>query len=234
MLIEFEPAFILNTKPYKESSLLVDIFTKNFGRVSIVAKGVKRPRNKLNGFIQQFSPSLVSYFGKGTLHTLKSIESHGRAIFLANKTLISGLYINELIIKFCNLGDAHPSLFDNYLQVLLELQKGGEIEIPLRYFEKALLQDIGYKLQLDLDISTKMQLNADEYYEYIIGQGPLMVAFGASNSQYKGSSLIALRDNTLRDKQALLEVKLLMRKVIAHYLDGRIINSRKLLINTAN
>jgi DNA repair protein RecO (recombination protein O) len=143
--------YVLHTRPYRDTSLLVDLFSREHGRIGAIARGVRGPKSRHRGLLQPFTPLLVSWFGKSDLVTLNGIEPNGAPHYLTGDRLLSGLYMNELLVRALHQADPHPALFDAYteavekLATVMSAQSGIQsIERILRLFEKQLLQEVGY------------------------------------------------------------------------------------------
>ncbi len=147
--VTLHPVFILHTRPFRDTSLLVDALTTEYGRISVLARGVRTARTPLRGILQPFVPLLMSWSGKGELVSMSKVEAVGLPYSLQGKALISGFYLNELIMRLLHRYDPHPILYDAYQQALLGLQQKTTIELVLRLFEKCLLKELGYGLQLE-------------------------------------------------------------------------------------
>ena len=147
--LTLEPAIVLHTRAYKETSLIVDIFTRNYGRISIIAKGVKRPKSKLGVIKTPSSLFLISCRGRSDLKTLTHCELN-KYFDLSPKSFNSLVYLNELLVKLLEKEDSHPEIFDHYLKVCdcLSSLSGKALEVHLRAFELNLLKEIGYGLDL--------------------------------------------------------------------------------------
>ena len=156
-----QPAFILHTRPYRETSLLVDLFTREHGRFSLISKGCKRKASRPAGLYFPFRPLLVSWAGKGELPTLTGIEQglHHPLPGMAGQQ--AGYYVNELLLKLLHRHDPHEALFDLYSELVDRLVEGADIAIHLRLFEKHLLGEIGFGLVLDHDVETGEEIRSD-------------------------------------------------------------------------
>jgi DNA repair protein RecO (recombination protein O) len=252
MRVTLNPGFVLHRREYRDSSLILELLTRDHGRVAVVARGARRPKARLNGLLQLFTPLLVSWAGRGDLGTLTGAEPNG-ASTLRGRTLISGFYLNELLMKLLTRHDPHPGLFDAYDRVLRELSacavSTSETDLPeqraLRLFEKTLLAEIGYGLVLDRDIATGAPISEDAQYDYHPERGPVRVENGAlevrdpggpsraspsphSGVRLHGRSLVSLAAGELHDPESLRESKRLMRVVIGVCLDHRPLFSRAL------
>src|SRR6478672_7918420 len=146
-----EPAFVLHTYPYRETSLIVEALTERAGRVAMVARGAKRPRSELRGVLQAFQPLALSWAGAGELKTLAKAEWRGGLPLPAGAALLCGFYLNELLLKLLPREDPHPALFAHYedaLRALTEHSTGAAQAVVLRRFELKLLAEVGYALAL--------------------------------------------------------------------------------------
>ena len=231
MRVESEPGFILHTIPYRETSLLVDIFTLNHGRLRCVAKGFRKPNNK--GIAKTLFPYTEHHFqwqGRGELKTLIQAEPIQAPVFLAQESLFVGLYINELLHKLLHQNDPHQSLYEFYCQLMTQLSSS-EIQQPvLRRFEMLLLEELGYGLVLDAEAETGQAVSAESLYYYIPDQGLRLVQDQTADNlnAFSGADIIALTQGQLEQQSALRAAKQLTRQVIDFYLDGKELNSREL------
>jgi DNA repair protein RecO (recombination protein O) len=227
-------AFILHQRNYKETSLLIEAFTREHGRISLVANGAKRIRSKWRGILMPFIPLSINWGGKtDKLLTLIEAEVHGKLINLYGFKLISGFYINELILKLLAPFDPHADLYDYYNNTMIDLATAEHtIEPILRKFELNLLTEIGFKLQLSQDVYTKQPIYSDANYLFDPTQGPIQVQYNSklhNNSRlvFAGKTLIEIQKQNFQDPTILLAAKQLMRQVINYYLAGRELETRK-------
>ena len=225
-----EVSYILHSRAYRDSSLLIDIFSREHGRVTAVAKGAKQAKSKFNGILQPFSLLLLSWSGRDDLMTLTGAESERPALNLKGQPLISGFYVNELLTRLLQRHDPHHDLFDVYHETLCMLEKGGHDEPVLRRFEYCLLKETGYGLILDHDIETGEVIQRDAQYCYHIERGPVKVMGYASQQGLviEGATLLAIQDEVLEDPRHLKQAKQLMRAVIAYQLGDKPLRSREL------
>jgi len=224
--VYLQPAFILQQRKYRETSLIIDALTRDFGRISLLAKGVRKAKSKTAGMLQPFIPLTISYVGKAELKTLTDVELRmiqpiSRIKGLA---LYCGFYINELVGCFLHKYDPHPEVFDAYAECLSRLAEDSCREAALRLFELSLMEHAGYGLQFDYDDNEK-PIEALKKYDFNVGQGPVEVLHGP----FSGKTLQALSAGELTDPQVLLEAKILMRTVIDVYLQGRQLKSRTVI-----
>jgi DNA repair protein RecO (recombination protein O) len=226
--VDLEPAFVLHGRAYRETSELLEIITCNHGRVSLVARGMRRPRAGLRAILQPFQPLLVSWSGRGSsLMTLRGAESAGASIALHGTPLMSAFYVNELILRFLHKGDPHPRLYAGYEETLRRLGHGDVTELVLRRFELELLAEAGYGLNLDHDAVTGEPLVPARRYQYVIERGPVP-ADRASEGEpaYTGAELLAIGQGEFADAQDLQSARRLLRAVLDHYLGGQALRTR--------
>jgi DNA repair protein RecO (recombination protein O) len=226
-----QPAFVLHSYPFKETSLVVELLTRDFGRVAVVAKGARRPRSVLRGVLLAFQPLLVSWSGKGELHTLIRAEWHGGYHPLKGLSLICGFYLNELMLKLLARQDSHERLFDRYAGTLLELAAGGDHARILRAFEQSLLSELGYAVTLDRDVETGQPIAAEERYTYLLERGPVLAgpAPARNGVELLGQTLLDMQSNDYRSATTLQQSKALMRLLINHHLGDQELHTRQLL-----
>ena len=168
MRVRLQPGFILHSRAYRDTSSILEVFTPEYGRVSIVARGNRRKsRGGASGaLLQLFQPLLLSFSGRGELKTLTDRETAGPAYGLRGERLFSGLYINELLVRLLHRYDAHPGLFVAYGNALLNLAGHELIELVLRRFEMQLLDELGYSFDLRVDGETGEAVREDAWYHY--------------------------------------------------------------------
>jgi len=226
---DFNLAYVLHTRAYSETSLLVEMFSQEQGRITVVARGAKRGKAKTSNLLQPFMPLQVSWYGKGDLVTLTAAEANGSCHKLYGKLAICGLYVNELLVKLLPRWDACPLLFAGYQAALLNLEDhSNTAQVILRKFELLLLKSLGYELQLTKDITTGKRIDADSYYSFDPVLGPKLV-YVTANQAIKGASLLALEANNLDDPKILFDIKRLMRSVLNYHLGSRRLVTRELL-----
>ncbi len=228
MNVELTPAYILHQRPYRETSVLLDVFTEHFGRVSLIAKGVRKSKYNYAGALQLYQPLLISWFGRGELHTLTAVEVDKPRYILQAESALCGLYINELMVKLLPINLAEPTIFNAYEHILQCLHQADNIEVALRLFEKCLLTHLGYGLVLDRDSETGALIEHNQRYNYRPDAGLYRCNNDDDPSAISGRSLHHLLTERDFDKTSLSEVKQLMRNVIHFYLGGKPLQSRQL------
>lgn len=226
-----QPAFVLHSYPFRETSLVVELFTREFGRVGVVAKGARRPKSSLRGILLAFQPLIVSWSGKGELQTLTRAEWQGTYRPLTGLALICGFYVNELMLKLLARRDPHEHLFDAYAETVATLRPGRDPAATLRGFERDLLRELGYALTLDRDVESGHPIAAEERYTYIVERGPVLAGEDAPRGAVEllGQTLIDMQSGDFSSAMTQQQSKALMRALINHYLGDQVLHTRQLL-----
>lgn len=222
-----QAAFLLHHRPYRESSLLVEIFTADSGRIGLVAKGVRGGRKGSGALLQPFQPLLLSWTQRGELGTLTGVEARERAIALSGATLFSGFYLNELLMRLLERHDPHPELFASYETTLHALRDPSVAEWALRLFERDLLQGLGYGLLLEQTADGE-PIQPQGSYCYHLEHGPLIRQNSEPCLPIRGEALLALASGALPGPGARGETKRLMRAALGLYLGSKPLQSREL------
>lgn len=226
-----QPAFVLHSYPYKETSLIVDMFTREYGRIGLVAKGAKRPHSKLRGVLQTFQPLQASWSGKSELRTMIDAEWVGGMLPLEKTALLCGFYLNELLVKLLARDDPHPALFDHYVATLNQLAHGEPAPIVLRKFERALLKETGVAADLTRCTSTRAPVEPDSDYVVDPERGARQAAVADSWPVVSGKTLLDMEREDYSDPLTQAQSKQLMRFLLAHHLGGAPLNTRQILID---
>lgn len=236
MKIDQQPAFVLHTYPYRETSLLVECFSRDYGRVSLVARGARRPRAEIRGQLVLFSPLNLSWFGKQELRTLAAVDWVGGQPQLAGEALLAGFYLNELLLKLLPRDDPHESIFTAYTTALAHLAhghlQGGAV---LRRFELALLAGAGYAPIFHSDVrGTAIQADAEYYFYAHHGAVKVQEASNAHHGMVVvcGSTLLVLAQPEAlwtASHSVLREARQLLRYLLDVQLDFQPLASRALL-----
>lgn len=179
MQVQTQPAYVLHSRPFRDTSLLVDVLTRDFGRVGLIARGQRQARQKSRRvLLQPFVPLLLSWRGRSDLKTLTGAENSAAGVFLTGHYLYSGLYANELIMRLLPQGDAHPDIFSNYQHLLTQLATGHMLEAVLRRFEFSLLDELGYGLDFHVEANSGEAIQPGAIYVYRAELGFVAVAAG--------------------------------------------------------
>ena len=227
---EEQSAFVLHSYPYRETSLVLEVFSRQHGRVALVARGARRPRSALRGLLMAFQPLSLSWFGKHELRTLHGAEWQGGQPQLQGTGLLCGFYLNELLLNLMARDDPHQHLFDYYQQTLQRLAQEDDHASTLRCFEKHMLQELGYALLLENEAQGGKPIDAGRRYRYVIERG----ALPENEDQSGGLSVLGktLRDmaaDDYRDATSAQQSKQLMRMLLNHHLAGKPLHTRELI-----
>jgi len=228
--IDEAAAFLLHVHPYSESSLILDVFARAHGRLALLARGARRPRSALRGVLLGFQPLELSWFGGGEVKTLAKAEWIGGMPLLSGKCLLLGYYLNELLLKLLPREDAHPALYDAYADALGALSRNVTEAAELRRFEKALLRELGYGLELDKEAGSGRPVQADRQYIYLIERGAVEARGDEDAAPISGKTLLDLAADDYEDPRTLAESKALMRQLVGHYLGGKPLQSRRVFV----
>ena len=233
MRVQQQHAFVLHQRNFSETSLLLEVYSRRYGRVGLIAKGARRPRNKDRGVLKPFQPLLVGWSGRGELMVLTDAEADGTNIELVGTGLYCGFYLNELMVRLLHRHDPHEVLYDRYRLALEGLSDQPMHEAILRIFEKHLLRELGYGLQLEQERNDRRPIDPDAVYDYVLEQGPVRVrnpelATRMQGVRLRGSSLLALAADRLEEATALRDAKALMRAALAPHLGDKPLQSRRL------
>lgn len=234
--VDRQPAYVLHAYPWRETSLIVEAFTPDHGRVALVAKGARRPTSALRGVLMAFQPLLIDWSGGGEVKTLVRAEWQGGQPLLSGRALLCGYYLNELLVKLSAREDPHPALFGAYSETLARLASESVFAPLLRRFELALLRELGYGLELDHDAATGAPLEPAARYLYIIEKGPIAAGEMVSQAadvgetvQLSGQTLLDMVEARFDRSETLSQSKGLLRMLINHYLNGKPLESRRVL-----
>ncbi len=221
--VQLQPAYLLHQRPYRDSSRIVDCFCRDHGRVPLVARGARRPRSSLRSVLQPFQPILVSWVRRGELGTLTAAETAGPPSPLTGDGLLSGFYINELLLRLLDGGEAQEALFAGYAEALRGIVDRTGRDAALRRFEMRLLDALGYGLVLDHEAHSSQALAADGTYEYHPQAGPRRVHGVAEGGAafYSGSVLAAIANEQFDRPEVLRAARRILRQALDLYLDGR-------------
>ncbi|MBI5331661.1 MAG: DNA repair protein RecO [Betaproteobacteria bacterium] len=225
--VDLDPVFVLHTRPWRETSLIVDGLSRHHGRLALVARGARRQASALKTRLIPFQPLTLSWFGKGAMKTLHSAEWQGGSLMLRGHALMCGFYLNELLLRLLPEGDAHEALFDAYAGTLEALSAAADMEPVLRRFELTLLSELGYAHPLG-HTADGAPLEPARRYGYAFGEG--VTAPRRDAPDYAGQTLLDLAAGELAASATLAEGKLLMRTLLAHCLGDKPLATRKLLI----
>jgi DNA repair protein RecO (recombination protein O) len=227
--IDGAAAYLLHAYPYSETSLILEVFAREHGRLAMLARGARRPRSALRGVLHAFQPLELGWFGGGEVKTLAKAEWMGGISLLQGEGLLLGYYLNELLLKLLPREDAHAVLFDAYASALAALSRGATETAELRRFEKTLLRELGYGLVLDRDAHGQT-VDAGRSYRYQVERGAVAADETESGQAISGKTLLDLAGDNYADARSLAESKQLMRYLLSHYLAGQPLQTRRVFI----
>lgn len=231
MRVELTPSYILHQRVYRESSLIIDILSATHGRLSLVAKGASSSRSQRRRILQPFNALLIAWSGRGELQQLTDVEMLGHSPNLQGKALFCGFYLNELLLRLLHKHDACPEIFQLYTLAIRDLAEMENLESILRFFEKNLINALGYGINLMQDHESGEDILPDQRYIYEADAGPTCLREGRQTKNgivISGQSLLALAsEQPLLDPRTRQEAKHLMRYLLAPLLGDKPLQSRK-------
>ncbi len=220
MRVENQPAYILHARPWRETSLLLEVFSREHGRIGLLARGVRAQRARImRAMLEPFQLLSLDWAGIGELPNLRAAEVSGVANRYSGDTLLSGLYVNELLTRLTARHDPHPELFDRYATLLDEFVATSSLPWTLRRFERDLLAELGYGLLLDRVAETGVPVSEDSEYVYVPEHGPVPADL-QSGVRVRGAALLALYEDTLPQPGDLAALRRMLRAVIGAQLGG--------------
>jgi len=231
---DHQAAYVLHTYPYKETSLIVEVFTRNFGRVALLARGARRPRSAMRGVLLSFHPLRLSWSASAELGNLISAEWSGAlqpgARNLSGRSLMCGFYLNELLLRLLPRDDPHETLFDIYTGALRQLSEGNPQASVLRSFEKRLLSELGYAPLLEREAVSGAPIEPARRYVYEPDRGPVATS-SSTNSDFvvSGQTLLDLAADEFGRPETRDEARMLLRSLIGQRLHGQVLHTRSVL-----
>lgn len=228
--IQQQPAFVLHHRPFRDTSLLLDIVTQDHGKIALVARGSRSAKSRLAGLLRPFLPLSISWVARRDLGTLTGAEAAGPPIGIQGDALLAAFYVNELLLYFLHRHDPQPEIYRLYTEVISHLGSNQEIAACLRSFELELLSLLGYAVSFHPESVVDAELDPEQHYEYRVEQGPVPVERSGGPTVFKGAVLQAVHAQQFDDPDILRAANRLLRQVIDHHLGGKQLNSRKVLM----
>jgi len=225
--VQLQPAFVLHTRPYRDSSLLVDILSRDFGRMTLVARGQRQSKARSRRPLQPFAALLLSWQGRGELKTLVSADAEGPPRLLAGNFLFSGMYANELLIRLLPPNDAQPEIFQSYCDLLEALGRGDDLEVSLRTFEFQLLDHLGYGINFESEGNSGEAIVEQGVYNWLNEAG-FVRSERHSEAGFLGRDLLAIGSGDYQQAETRRAAKRLARMALAPHLGSRPLKSREL------
>jgi DNA repair protein RecO (recombination protein O) len=223
--INLAPAYILHHRPYRDTSRILEVITRDYGRLSLFARGVRGPKARLASILQPFQLLLLSWSGRAEAAQLTAAESADHDPPMPALCLMASFYLNELLMKLTTRHDPLPALFDDYRATVEGLRRGMPLEPALRVFEKRLLEALGYGLDLATQAQTGRPVEAGEYYHFRAAQG-LFPTVAQAVGALSGRSLISLANERLQSDRELEDSRRLLQAALAQCLEGRELTTR--------
>ena len=228
--VQNEPAWVLHHRPFRDTSRILDILSRDHGRLSLVARGSRSAKSRLKGILRPFTPLSVSWVSRSELGTLTGADILKGPLTLSGDALMSGYYVNELLLKLLHKHDPQAGIFDIYSEAIAKLAAGDNVALSLRQFEMELLRMLGYELNLHHDTESQKALVAECRYEYRPEQGPVPVGDKHGSMVFTGAELLAISAQEFERQEVLRNAGRLLRDVISFHLDGKELKSRKVLM----
>jgi DNA repair protein RecO (recombination protein O) len=222
--------YVLHTYPFKETSLVVELFSQQFGRIAAVAKGARRPHSAMRGLLQSFQLLEGVWSGKNELKTLHSLDWSAGLTLLKGEALMCGFYMNELLLRLLPREDAHETLFTYYQATLSTLAEDDNLAITLRRFELKLLQELGYAVPLLTD-ENDAPIESDKTYRYEAEYGACELKNTKNGVQLSGKTMLDMAHDDYTNAATQSQSKQLMRYLLANYLGDKPLHTRQLLID---
>jgi DNA repair protein RecO (recombination protein O) len=224
VLPELVPAYILHARKYRDTSLILELFTETEGRVAAVQRGARG--KKQTGTVQPFTPLLVSYLGKGELKTIAKVDA-GAMYYLSGDRLLLGMYVNELLMRLLGKFEKAPGLFLAYQNLLLSLVGSDDYQRRLRQFELRLLDDLGYGISFAIDAASGDFVSPDKFYRFVPDEG-FRELLSQTSQSFSGSHLLAIADGDLNTEEVEATARKVARLAIARLLGDKPLKSREL------
>ena len=234
MRCQLQPAYVLHHRPYRDTSQILELFTRDHGRVTVFARGSRGGRKSsgtLLSILQPFNRLLVSWTARTEAGQLTGAEFDGAVAILPSDRLVSGFYLNELLLKLFAKQDAHPEVFDLYADTLALLKSSADGLAPLRTFEKRLLEFLGYGLALDRDAAGE-PIEPHASYQYRLEQGAVRMQGVAEGMLiFSGATLLAIAEDEYADASVASDARKLLRAALERVLDGRELKTRQVMMD---
>jgi DNA repair protein RecO (recombination protein O) len=228
--IQQQPAYILHHRPFRDTSLILDIVTRDHGKIALVARGSRSAKSRLAGVLRPFLPLRISWVARGDLGTLTGAEAAGPPTGIQGDAVLAAFYVNELLLHFLHRHDAQPEIFALYAEVISSLGSSQDMARCLRAFELEFMSLLGYALSFQPESATGADLDPEQNYEYRIEQGPVPVGRADGPMVFTGRVLQSIRARELDDPEILRAANRLLRQVINYHLGGKELKSRKVLM----
>jgi DNA repair protein RecO (recombination protein O) len=223
--IELTPGYVLHHRPWRDTSRILEVLTREHGRLTLFARAVRGPHARLAPVLQPFQPLLISWSGRGEAPQLTHAERAEACAPLPPPSLLAAFYLNELLLRLTTRHDPLPELYEHYAGALRELRAGARLERCLRLFEKRLLEVLGYGVDLACEAHSGAAIRSDRHYRFRPGHG-LVPATAPRDGALAGGSLLALAREELSGARELEDARQLLQAALAACLEGRPLATR--------
>ncbi|MDO6708019.1 MULTISPECIES: DNA repair protein RecO [unclassified Photobacterium] len=221
--------FVLHSRPYSETSLILDVFSEETGRISLLAKGARRKRSNLKGALQPFTPLFMKWSGRGSMPVLTQAEPISIGLPMRSYILYSALYVNEILARVLEAQTPYPALFLDYLNALRELAQAENPEPALRRFELALLDHLGYGVDFLHCAGSGLPVDDVMTYNYREQRG-FIASVVAGQLTFTGLQLKAIAARRFETQDQLRAAKRFTRMALKPYLGSKPLKSRELFV----
>lgn len=228
--VQQQPAYILHHRPFRDSSQILDVVTRDHGKLALVARGSRGSKSRLAGVLRPFLPLRVSWVAKSDLGTLTGAEAAGAPSGLRGDALLSAYYVNELMLHFLHRHDPQPEIYELYAQAVQSLCGASDVAACLRHFEIEFLSLLGYAVTFDREAGSGLDVDPDGNYDYRVEEGPVRVERSQGPLVFRGATLLAIGAGEFDNPEVLRAANRLLRDVIAFHLGGKELQSRKVLL----
>ena len=228
--VQQQSGYILHHRPFRDTSQILDIVTRDHGKIALVARGSRGSKSRLAGVLRPFLPLKVSWVAKSDLGTLTGAEAAGPPAGMVGDALMSAYYVNELLLHFLHRHDPQPEIFALYEAVINALARTENVAASLRSFEFEFLTLLGYAVNLDHEFGSHEPLDVDRNYQYRMEQGPVAVERTEGTLVFKGSVLAGIAEQRFDDPDILRAANRLLREIIGFHLGGKELKSRRVLM----
>lgn len=232
--IERQPAFVLHERAYRETSALIEVFTRDYGRVGLVARGLRAQKPRFaRGSLRPLQALECGFILSGEFGQLVAADALGVPVLVDGMCLQAALYVNELLVRLLARHDAHPKLFEAYASLIAALPTDpAALAIALRRFEAFALAELGYGIDFEFDLTNHAPIEARRWYRVVPEHGAMHVNENTPDA-IAGSALLAMRATETPDAADLRALRRLMRAILLHHLGGRPLNAWRVLKSPA-
>lgn len=229
--VELAPLYVLHHRPWRDTSRMLEVFTREHGRLTLFARGVRGPKSRTASLLQPFRRLLGSWSGSGDAGQLTAVEAAPvkgptGAVELPAGALLSAWYLNELLLKLTLRTDAQPTIFDLYDEALALLRAGESVPPVLRMFERRLLELLGYGIEFGSEARSGAALQPEAYYHFHPGLGFVETRAAATEGVFAGRTLLAIAAEHWQESGVLEDARKIMRLALDGALEGRELRTR--------